>query len=106
MVHAMAHAKASACQASNAATAFRLARTRLTDFWRTVKEDLFNPYRPELHYMRGPGPKWRQKHARIDLFDDWSGIAPERAALRVAFSTSLDESIAESAIGTIWSSSP
>ena len=23
-----------------------------------------NPYRPELHYMRGPGPKWRAKHAR------------------------------------------
>jgi hypothetical protein len=19
------------------------------------------PYRPELHYMRGPGPKWREK---------------------------------------------
>jgi hypothetical protein len=24
--------------------------------------DLFDPYRPELHYMRGPGPKWREKH--------------------------------------------
>jgi len=23
---------------------------------------LFDPYRPELHYMRGPGPKWRAKH--------------------------------------------
>jgi hypothetical protein len=21
-------------------------------------------YRPETHYMRGPGPKWREKHAR------------------------------------------
>jgi hypothetical protein len=21
-------------------------------------------YRPELHYMRGPGPKWREKHGR------------------------------------------
>jgi hypothetical protein len=20
-------------------------------------------YRPELHYMRGPGPKWREKHS-------------------------------------------
>ena len=20
-------------------------------------------YRPERHYMRGPGPKWREKHA-------------------------------------------
>jgi hypothetical protein len=24
--------------------------------------DLLDPYRPELHYMRGPGPKWRAKH--------------------------------------------
>ena len=22
----------------------------------------FHPYRPERHYMRGPGPKWREKH--------------------------------------------
>jgi hypothetical protein len=22
-------------------------------------KELFDPYRPELHYMRGPGPKWR-----------------------------------------------
>ena len=22
----------------------------------------FNSYRPELHYMRGPGPKWHAKH--------------------------------------------
>jgi hypothetical protein len=21
-------------------------------------------YRPERHYMRGPGPKWREKHFR------------------------------------------
>ncbi|WP_213288545.1 hypothetical protein [Bradyrhizobium sp. sGM-13] len=21
-----------------------------------------NRYRPELHYMRGPGPKWYEKH--------------------------------------------
>jgi hypothetical protein len=25
---------------------------------------VLNPYRPEQHYMRGPGPKWRAKHAR------------------------------------------
>jgi hypothetical protein len=26
-------------------------------------EQAFDPYRPELHYMRGPGPKWRAKRA-------------------------------------------
>jgi hypothetical protein len=25
-----------------------------------------NSYRPEAHYMRGPGPKWREKHASGD----------------------------------------
>jgi hypothetical protein len=34
----------------------------VAETWRTVKNDLFDPYRPELHYMRGPGPKWRAKH--------------------------------------------
>ena len=24
--------------------------------------DIFDSYRPERHYMRGPGPRWRQKH--------------------------------------------
>ena len=23
----------------------------------------FDSYRPELHYMRGPGPKWHAKHS-------------------------------------------
>jgi hypothetical protein len=31
--------------------------------WRLLTGLLFDPYRPELHYMRGPGPKWREKHA-------------------------------------------
>jgi len=31
------------------------------DVARTFKS-LFDPYRPELHYMRGPGPKWHAKH--------------------------------------------
>jgi hypothetical protein len=32
--------------------------------WRRLTTSLFDPYRPERHYMRGPGPKWREKHAR------------------------------------------
>ena len=30
--------------------------------WTSLTATLFDPYRPELHYMRGPGPKWREKH--------------------------------------------
>ena len=31
---------------------------------RRLTTSLFDPYRPELHYMRGPGPKWREKQTR------------------------------------------
>jgi len=30
--------------------------------WRELLKAFFDPYRPELHYMRGPGPKWRERH--------------------------------------------
>ncbi len=33
-------------------------------FWRQLFLRAFDPYRPELHYMRGPGPAWRAKHDR------------------------------------------
>jgi hypothetical protein len=32
--------------------------------WRALRD----PYRPELHYMRGPGPKWREKHRHDNLY--------------------------------------
>jgi hypothetical protein len=31
-------------------------------FWRQFFAKAFDPYRPELHYMRGPGPAWRAKY--------------------------------------------
>ena len=31
--------------------------------WCRLTTSLFDSYRPELHYMRGPGPKWQAKHA-------------------------------------------
>ena len=37
----------------------------LADFGAGIHDlarSLFDPYRPELHYMRGPGPKWHAKH--------------------------------------------
>jgi len=36
--------------------------------WQTLVRIAGNPYRPELHYMRGPGPKWRAKYqaSRLD----------------------------------------
>jgi hypothetical protein len=35
--------------------------------WSLLRTWLFDPYRPELHYMRGPGPKWREKHGQSSL---------------------------------------
>jgi hypothetical protein len=31
---------------------------------RWLRTSLVDPYRPEQCYMRGPGPKWREKHTR------------------------------------------
>jgi hypothetical protein len=30
-------------------------------------KDLFNAYHPEKHYMRGPGPKWRERHRGAEI---------------------------------------
>ena len=29
--------------------------------WQRLLQTVGKPYRPELHYMRGPGPKWHAK---------------------------------------------
>jgi len=39
------------------------------DLVRALKA-VFNPYRPELHYMRGPGPKWHAKHDPVPAILD------------------------------------
>jgi hypothetical protein len=47
-----------------------MARTRPSFLRRCLKNvaalfsGVFNPYRPELHYMRGPGPKWHAARNR------------------------------------------
>jgi len=35
----------------------------IRSFWRQFFARAFDPYRPELHYMRGPGPACRAKQA-------------------------------------------
>jgi hypothetical protein len=32
-------------------------------FWSELRRTIFDPYRPERHYMRGPGPKWYALHS-------------------------------------------
>lgn len=54
---------------SNLATLLTSARARawaaVADAWRRLMADQAGSYHPEAHYMRGPGPKWREKNARI-----------------------------------------
>ena len=40
----------------------------LKTFWHEFVAKAFHPYRPELHYMRGPGPAWRAKYGEAAAF--------------------------------------
>jgi len=42
-------------------------------FWRQFFARAFDPYRPELHYMRGPGPAWHAKYGTKASFRLKSG---------------------------------
>jgi hypothetical protein len=37
----------------------------LGNIWRRLRQRIFDSYHPELHYMRGPGPKWREKQTHV-----------------------------------------
>jgi hypothetical protein len=52
----------------------------LADLVHTLARSLFDPYRPELHYMRGPGPKWHAKH---DLVPAEFDVVPALVRVRV-----------------------
>ena len=42
-------------------------RADIADLLHSLAQALFDPYRPELDYMRGPGPKWHAKHERAPV---------------------------------------
>ena len=59
---------------SSPATMFRIVVER----WQKQMARLSDPYRPERHYMRGPGPKWREKHGLLNahsMADRFTGTA-------------------------------
>jgi hypothetical protein len=43
------------------------------ELMRAIKA-LVDPYRPEEHYMRGPGPKWHAKHDVASASMDTSDV--------------------------------
>jgi hypothetical protein len=70
-VRPYAIALASAHWSAMSGIARKTAET-VTDFAGVVHNlvmDIRDSYRPELHYMRGPGPKWRAKHQPWLRFD-------------------------------------
>jgi hypothetical protein len=44
--------------------------------WQALMAAISGRYRPELHYMRGPGPKWREKQSRSGNSDDRQMYCP------------------------------
>jgi hypothetical protein len=40
---------------------------RLAKWLRDWAQELSDPYRPELHYMRGPGPRWRERQGQTTI---------------------------------------
>ena len=55
-------ARAIAVISSSAGAPFALVGHVFAALWRELTRDAVRPYRPEQHYMRGPGPAWRVKH--------------------------------------------
>ena len=39
-------------------------RSKIVQLWKG-----WTTYNPERHYMRGPGPKWHEKHAIVRIAD-------------------------------------
>jgi hypothetical protein len=40
----------------------RRIRAAVANLRQAVVNAVTDSYHPEVHYMRGPGPKWRRKH--------------------------------------------
>lgn len=53
-------------RASGSVSMLRDLAKAAADLRRTLA-GVSDPYRPELHYMRGPGPKWRAKRAGAEV---------------------------------------
>ena len=58
---------------------------RVATEWHRLIDRALDGYRPERHYMRGPGPKWHAKHHTGQAFcqPSFDGfLTQRRAALR------------------------
>ena len=51
-------------RAQPSSSPLRRSLNRIVTKWQRLIEIASDPYRPELYYMRGPGPKWHAKHSQ------------------------------------------
>jgi hypothetical protein len=51
----------------------RLRLDEAKTIWHGLLGNIFSSYQPELHYMRGPGPKWHAKHRHEFGFIEFCG---------------------------------
>src|SRR5882724_120529 len=56
---------------------------KIAGLFRGLVKALLDPYRPELHYMRGPGPKWHAKHNPAGVATLSVIAVPARVPVRV-----------------------
>jgi hypothetical protein len=67
----------------------RKSAVSVSDVARVVRNlilDVRDSYRPEVHYMRGPGPKWHAKHQpwlRLDSEATPRGVQRELSPVHV-----------------------
>jgi hypothetical protein len=71
----MATATTAVCKSQTCAHAPSSLVGELAEFIRAVRTLFGDSYRPELHYMRGPGPKWHAKYAPAPLMIKDAAIA-------------------------------
>ena len=50
----------------------------LGELFQNLARGVFDTYRPELHYMRGPGPKWHAKHDHPGSFEPMPALVRVR----------------------------
>jgi hypothetical protein len=68
---------ASAARRSAISGLTRKTADTVSDFTSIVHNlvmDVRDTYRPEMHYMRGPGPKWRAKHQPRLMFESEAAL--------------------------------
>ena len=61
------HSRSAAATLST--SSWRSSIVFVAKLWRELFRDFLSSYRPELHYMRGPGPRWREKHGAVLAHD-------------------------------------